>query len=520
MQKLKQYQAKEDPWRNQTEALTTVQKLKFLIMAPVVMPLRLVAAVVVLLAAALLTSVAMLGLKVSKDEPKPMTGWRRSIVNFFMPILCRSLLFVLGFLHIKVNGTLAPRGVAPIVVSNHAAPWEGMALIAISGATFVSAVENARLPVIGTIMRGLQTIVVVRGSTGSRDNVLFEIDRRAKDNRFPRIGIFPEGTTTNGTSLIKFRPGAFQPGVPVQPVIVKYAFQHMDPTWSSTSLGLGGLSLRMVTQWYNSMEITFLPVYKPNDDEKRDAVLYSNNVREYMGKMGRLKLSDYTLEDYFIITEARKYGIDQKDAVVGMENVRKTLNLTVADIKSIMKSFHEIDVDNTGVVSYNDFIHAMGLPDIPAARSAFKVLACGEEVEFIDFRHFLEAIMHISRDINTDEKIKLAFEICNISASGKITEQELAAVMDIATPNMQGAQIKTLFKRMDVRRVGFIDLFEFGSFMRLNPTYMQVFEALREQERSKGSNPVLDMFALRAQGVTVTVEKFLELVKTHRDKKT
>lgn len=36
------------------------------------------------------------------------------------------------------------------------------------------------------------------------------------------ILLFPEGTTTNGNFLLRFRTGAFIAGVPVQPTIVKY----------------------------------------------------------------------------------------------------------------------------------------------------------------------------------------------------------------------------------------------------------------------------------------------------------
>lgn len=39
---------------------------------------------------------------------------------------------------------------------------------------------------------------------------------------WPPIIIFPEGTTTNQEALISFKAGAFVPGVPVQPMTIKY----------------------------------------------------------------------------------------------------------------------------------------------------------------------------------------------------------------------------------------------------------------------------------------------------------
>ena len=45
------------------------------------------------------------------------------------------------------------------------------------------------------------------------------ITKRALNQKdWNQIAIFPEGTCTNGTVLINFKAGAFNPGVPVQPV--------------------------------------------------------------------------------------------------------------------------------------------------------------------------------------------------------------------------------------------------------------------------------------------------------------
>ena len=46
--------------------------------------------------------------------------------------------------------------------------------------------------------------------------------------------IFPEGTNSNRKSLPKFKPGAFIPGVPVQPVLLR--FEGWDTLCSSRPL--------------------------------------------------------------------------------------------------------------------------------------------------------------------------------------------------------------------------------------------------------------------------------------------
>ena len=44
--------------------------------------------------------------------------------------------------------------------------------------------------------------------------------------------LFPEGTCTNRSCLIQFKPGAFYPGAPVQPVVVRYPNRLDTVTWT------------------------------------------------------------------------------------------------------------------------------------------------------------------------------------------------------------------------------------------------------------------------------------------------
>lgn len=47
--------------------------------------------------------------------------------------------------------------------------------------------------------------------------------------------LFPEGTTSNGRFMLSFQNGAFVPGYPVQPVVVRYPYVHFDQSWYSLS---------------------------------------------------------------------------------------------------------------------------------------------------------------------------------------------------------------------------------------------------------------------------------------------
>ena len=90
-----------------------------------------------------------------------------------------------------------------------------------------------------------------RVSPDSRHDAASQIKKRAMDNRWPHVGIFPEGTTTNGKVLISFKSGAFSPGLPVQPMVVRY--KNVNPAWVNS--GPYPVLLHLMIQPINFMEV-------------------------------------------------------------------------------------------------------------------------------------------------------------------------------------------------------------------------------------------------------------------------
>lgn len=103
----------------------------------------------------------------------------------------------------------------------------------------------------------VQIIPVDRVSAASRHHAAGNIRRRAIDNRWPHVILFPEGTTTNGKALISFKTGAFSPGLPVQPMVIKYPHKYVNPCWCDQGGPLVVL-LQLMTQFVNYMEVSHL----------------------------------------------------------------------------------------------------------------------------------------------------------------------------------------------------------------------------------------------------------------------
>jgi len=60
---------------------------------------------------------------------------------------------------------------------------------------------------------------------------------RARDRRFPMLVMAPEGTCGDGRCILRFRTGAFVPGVPVLPICFRYNKRRINPAWTIINEG-------------------------------------------------------------------------------------------------------------------------------------------------------------------------------------------------------------------------------------------------------------------------------------------
>lgn len=130
-----------------------------------------------------------------------------------------------------------------------------------------------------------QPIYVNREDHGSRTRTIQDIlDRVKSPEDWPHILIFPEGTCTNRQSLIRFKPGAFYPGQKVQPVLIRYPNKTDTLTWTWQGPHVAILLWKTLAQFHNFVEIEYLPVYTPSDEEIKNPKLYASNVQHLMAE--------------------------------------------------------------------------------------------------------------------------------------------------------------------------------------------------------------------------------------------
>ncbi len=135
---------------------------------------------------------------------------------------------MLGLIAIKLIVKGQPVSNGPmLLVANHISWLDITSLHAARFCRFVSKADIKKWPVIGTLATGVGTVFIERESRRDAMRVVHHMTERLRAGDV--IGIFPEGTTSDGRSLLPFHANLFEAaiaaGAPVQPVALDFVDQ-------------------------------------------------------------------------------------------------------------------------------------------------------------------------------------------------------------------------------------------------------------------------------------------------------
>lgn len=175
---------------------------------------------------------------------------------------------------VQCEGTALRRDV--VFLSNHVSWLDILALAGASGTAFVAKAELQTTPVVGWLAGLNRTVYVQREARRDVAEQINAVREAMADNW--SITIFPEGTTTDGQSLLPFKSSLLKmlepppPGVMVQPVVVDYGPVAEDIGWIGEETGLHN-ALRVLAR-RGSFKVTlfFLEPFAPDEDEGRKLI--------------------------------------------------------------------------------------------------------------------------------------------------------------------------------------------------------------------------------------------------------
>ena len=273
----------------------------------------------------------------------------------------RALLFVLGFYHISVDdrrsrSLSSSSPPAPVVVSNHVGYFDVWSLVSTFGCGVVVSGGVLNSPFLGTLFQVLNSISVDRGSQSGRDHARTALLRRVAASSVDHhshpipahaslpvpLLVFAEGCTSADDTLCGFRPGAFLPMLPVQPVCVTYPDCSVD-----FYHGRGGgctleTLLYQLSQLWCSQKLLILDAMPPNKGE--EPIQFAARVRQVMADVMQLPpthLSDHSFADVRLHVAARASGLPPP--LFTARECKQLLRLDVADVEAAMAQFAAAD---------------------------------------------------------------------------------------------------------------------------------------------------------------------------------
>ncbi|XP_011358438.1 lysophosphatidylcholine acyltransferase 2 isoform X2 [Pteropus vampyrus] len=419
--------------------------------------------------------------------------FQRTITQRILKFLGHAMFLSMGFI-VTVKGRIASPVEAPIfVVAPHSTFFDGIACVVTGLPSIVSRLENVQVPLIGRLLRAVQPVLVSRVDPDSRKNTINEIVRRATSGgEWPQILVFPEGTCTNRSCLITFKPGAFIPGVPVQPVLLRYPNKLDTVTW--TWQGYTFLQLVVLTccQPFTKVEVEFMPIQAPNDEEKRDPVLFASRVRNLMAEALRIPVTDHTYEDCRLMISAGQLTLPMEAGLVEFTKISRKLKLDWDGVRKHLSEYAAIASSTKGGrIGIEEFAEYLKLPVSDVLRQLFALFDRNHDGS-IDFREYVIGLAVLCNPANTEEIIQVAFKLFDVDEDGYISEDEFSTIMQ-ASLGVPDLDVSGLFK--EIAQGDSVSYEEFKSFALKHPEYAKIFTAYLDLQASH-------VFSLPEEGQT------------------
>ncbi|OXB76832.1 UNVERIFIED_CONTAM: hypothetical protein H355_003849 [Colinus virginianus] len=471
--------------------LSPLEKTKIAFMTLTLFPIRLFFAAFMMLLAWPFAFIASMGCDEQEFE-KPLSWWRK-IVDVLLKAIMRMMWLAGGFHWINVKGQRAlPAEAAILTVAPHSSYFDAIP-VTMTFASIVMKAESKDIPVWGTLIKYIRPVFVCRSDQDSRRKTVEEIKRRAQSGKWPQFSAYfivfcsycvMFYTACNLTSLSEYR--AFIPGVPVQPVVLRYPNKLDTITW--TWQGPGALKILWLTlcQLHNSVEIEFLPVYIPSEEERKNPVLYAKNVRRVMAEALGVPVTDYTFEDCQLALAEGQLRLPSDTCLLEFAKLVRSLGSFTYNssyeseyIARLKPETLEDDLDKYATRAMKmkkekaDLKEFSAYLEFPVSQTLESMFALFDENEdgIIDIREFVIALSVVCKPSKTLETIQLAFQLYQ-SENGTITEDDLAHILKTAMGVSQ-INVTHLFRAVDEEEKGKITYDDFYRFAELQPHFAE-----------------------------------------------
>lgn len=158
-------------------------------------------------------------------------------------------------------------------VSNHLSWLDILVIGGLTGTTFVSQDGVASWPIIGRLAKMNRTIFVSRSDKLAVAEQIANLRDAIAEHQ--AVTIFPEGTTTDGRSLLPFKPSLFATVVPppkkllIQPVLLDFDHAGKDLAWIGEETAPENAWRVFTRKGSFEIRVHFLEPFDPGDHPDR-----------------------------------------------------------------------------------------------------------------------------------------------------------------------------------------------------------------------------------------------------------
>ncbi|KAG1670854.1 Lysophosphatidylcholine acyltransferase 1 [Nymphon striatum] len=301
------------------------------------------------------------------------------------------------------------------------------------------------------INRYLDPIYVDRKDFKSRKLAREKITKRlnGEHDHLKQIFIFPEGTCTNQSSLITFQQGAFFSGLPVQPVCLKFR-----------------------------NKLQYLPVYVPNEEERRNSEIYANNVRDLMAKHLGVPVLNIDRTDEILISKTIRDEYPIERHLYDLQKLRTIIKLPTASLE-VLNYSKLAESDN--FVKYERFAEILNVStNVAHVQQLFSLYESNENYGMINFNVYIVDLCLLSK--SKKNSINLAFDV--LGNAGKLSYSKMTQIF-IRAFELTEKESMDLLKSIDLNENGFLTYNDFIQFSKKKSTLDKLFLGFECNEKTR-----------------------------------
>jgi 1-acyl-sn-glycerol-3-phosphate acyltransferase len=229
---------------------------------------------------AIATHLALGLLEVAITFPRRARPSRVSRINQWS----KRLLAIIG-IQIRVSGT-PPSALYPpnsLVVANHISWIDIFVMDTVVVSRFVAKSEVRQWPLIGWLCAHTGTLFVERDKRRDAARVNREIAEALASGDC--VGIYPEGSTTDGCDVKPFNPSLLQPAIDAKAKVIPVALRYLlsDGRPAITAAYIGDMTLwdsiwQLVSARHMVVELVFFPALASQNYDRRSLALHLQNT--------------------------------------------------------------------------------------------------------------------------------------------------------------------------------------------------------------------------------------------------